>query len=485
MTKLKTFSSVLFLLILLQAAAPLIAEGTSPTLAINVSLSYPWAYQGESVTVNVLVSNVGGGIADNVAVNLLELPSSVRADFTTAYLGNLAAGKNAQASFVLTTSTSAQVTTYNIQASVAADNVASVKGFATLQIMSPPIEISQFSVSPTAVVLDEPTSVKVNATVTNVANVPVANVTMTVVSSDPTAFAIPNPTQSIGTMNPGASTGIVPFSVNTRTLRSPAFENLTLLVTYTDPTGRRHSLNRSETILFKHSYDILNTGRCIIATATYGSELAPQVQLLRNFRDNKILHTYVGTQFMTAFNAWYYSFSPSVAQVIAQEEPLRNAMKILLYPLIEILQVAVGVFNLAGLSDVGAILTGLIVSALLGAAYLAVPMAVVISRVKRIRRLARKLGLALGLMLTEGAVATAVGTFMKVDFIVLIGAPTLVLATILASGFILAYALLSLLVATHVTKQPQPMCRKVVQPSTIVDSTEFRDSADLGRRILT
>ena len=51
-------------------------------------------------------------------------------------------------------------------------------------------------------------------------------------------------------------------------------------------------------------------GGCLIATATYGSELAPQVQQLRELRDNQLLNTESGTAFMGTFNDIYYSFSP-------------------------------------------------------------------------------------------------------------------------------------------------------------------------------
>ncbi|MEM2785867.1 MAG: CFI-box-CTERM domain-containing protein, partial [Candidatus Nitrosotenuis sp.] len=52
---------------------------------------------------------------------------------------------------------------------------------------------------------------------------------------------------------------------------------------------------------------------CLIATATFGTEFAPQVQLLRELRDDTILKTESGLSFMTAFNAVYYWFSPTVA----------------------------------------------------------------------------------------------------------------------------------------------------------------------------
>ena len=54
-------------------------------------------------------------------------------------------------------------------------------------------------------------------------------------------------------------------------------------------------------------------GGCLIATAAFGSEMAPQVQFLREIRDNTVMNTQSGTTFMTGFNQFYYSFSPYVA----------------------------------------------------------------------------------------------------------------------------------------------------------------------------
>jgi len=75
-------------------------------------------------------------------------------------------------------------------------------------------------------------------------------------------------------------------------------------------------------------------GGCLIATATYGSELAPQVQLLREIRDNTVLQTQSGTSFMTAFNQFYYSFSPVIADYERENTIFKETVKLTLTPLL-------------------------------------------------------------------------------------------------------------------------------------------------------
>ena len=75
-------------------------------------------------------------------------------------------------------------------------------------------------------------------------------------------------------------------------------------------------------------------GGCLIATATFGSELAPQVQQLRELRDNTILSTESGTAFMTTFNQFYYSFSPAIADLEREHPVFKEVMKITLTPMI-------------------------------------------------------------------------------------------------------------------------------------------------------
>ena len=77
-----------------------------------------------------------------------------------------------------------------------------------------------------------------------------------------------------------------------------------------------------------------NGGGCLIATATYGSELAPQVQQLRELRDNKILQTESGTSFMNSFNEFYYSFSPVIADYERENPIFKESMKVTLTPLL-------------------------------------------------------------------------------------------------------------------------------------------------------
>jgi plastocyanin len=75
-------------------------------------------------------------------------------------------------------------------------------------------------------------------------------------------------------------------------------------------------------------------GGCLIATATFGSELAPQVQQLRELRDNTILSTESGTAFMTGFNQFYYSFSPMVADLERENPAFKEAVKLTLTPML-------------------------------------------------------------------------------------------------------------------------------------------------------
>ena len=71
-------------------------------------------------------------------------------------------------------------------------------------------------------------------------------------------------------------------------------------------------------------------GGCFIATAAYGSWLAPEVLTLRDFRDRYLLTNGPGQ----AFVDWYYRVSPPAADFIAEHESLKTAVCLVLTPIV-------------------------------------------------------------------------------------------------------------------------------------------------------
>ena len=80
-------------------------------------------------------------------------------------------------------------------------------------------------------------------------------------------------------------------------------------------------------------------GGCLIATAAYGTELAPQVQFLREIRDNTVMSTESGTSFMTGFNQLYYSFSPTIADMERENPMFQEAVRAFITPMVSTLSI--------------------------------------------------------------------------------------------------------------------------------------------------
>mgnify|MGYP003332846424 FL=1 len=78
---------------------------------------------------------------------------------------------------------------------------------------------------------------------------------------------------------------------------------------------------------------------CLIATAAYGTELAPQVQLLREIRDNALFTTNSGITFMAGFNEFYYSFSPIVADWERENTLFRETVKMTITPMLSTMSI--------------------------------------------------------------------------------------------------------------------------------------------------
>ena len=145
--------------------------------------------------------------------------------------------------------------------------------------------------------------------------------------------------------------------------------------------------------------------RCLIATAAFGSELAPQVQALREFRDGFIMKTFAGRNFMTAFNAFYYSWSPYVARAEYENPILRSLIRSSIYPLLLILDLSKSAAEpFSAIPELAALISGLAASSLIGLIYLAPPILIIwlILRLRGRKAVLRPtypaMALALGLM---------------------------------------------------------------------------------------
>ncbi len=183
---------------------------------------------------------------------------------------------------------------------------------------------------------------------------------------------------------------------------------------------------------------------CLIATAAFGSELTPQVQFLRNFRDHYILSTVSGSAFMNAFNTVYYSFSPQVADYERGQPWLQTTVKAGLYPLFGILMTAQSAYGKVT-GDAGSILAGAIASSLIGAVYL------------------WPAGFAISKKINNMALIVVVGVALAVLVATLIAMPSLL--PISTSAFVIASAGTSAIAVAKTIRHIVVVDRKQVKPT--------------------
>ena len=118
------------------------------------------------------------------------------------------------------------------------------------------------------------------------------------------------------------------------------------------------------------------------SSAAYGTELAPQIQILREIRDNTLMETSSGTSFMTGFNTFYYTFSPAIADWERQSPAFASAVGAFLTPLISTLSI----MNLAENTDSSVLALGISVIALNVGIYIGTPIGATYGVRKILRR---------------------------------------------------------------------------------------------------
>ncbi|WP_142695022.1 CFI-box-CTERM domain-containing protein [Bdellovibrio sp. NC01] len=75
---------------------------------------------------------------------------------------------------------------------------------------------------------------------------------------------------------------------------------------------------------------LLDDKHCFIATAAFGSDMAPEVQSFRDFRNEYLLPFAWGKKFVQT----YYKYSPKYANMIAGNETAKATVRIALWPLL-------------------------------------------------------------------------------------------------------------------------------------------------------
>lgn len=170
--------------------------------------------------------------------------------------------------------------------------------------------------------------------------------------------------------------------------------------------------------------------QCVIATATYGSEISPEVQFLREFRDQDILRTMAGREFMTVFHVWYYSFSPNIASVIADHPMIQGIFKVLLYPLIGILQLSAATYSVFNFnSEIAVVMAGLTASVLIGSVYF-FPLGIIVSTWNNRRSQISSYCTKILLIIIASLMCIIMGEVSSVSSVLMLGASVFVLSII-------------------------------------------------------
>lgn len=181
----------------------------------------------------------------------------------------------------------------------------------------------------------------------------------------------------------------------TSSVSSSVTTSVTESSTLTETTSSTSSTMISEMIprSSEQATTLIRPPTCVIATAAYGSEMAPEVVYMRFVRDELIGSTPTGRVLVGAFNAFYYSWSPVFAREIAASQVLRAVFRVLLLPLVWIAHATALVFTtLAGMTgntDLASVLAFLLAAFMAVTVYIALPTLAGAKLHRKVQRLTR------------------------------------------------------------------------------------------------
>ena len=130
-----------------------------------------------------------------------------------------------------------------------------------------------------------------------------------------------------------------PTIIKFENIRNTGQETEFALVVFEETVGDKKIVESIEEPVVSPQESSEEGGGCLIATAAYGSEMAPQVQMLREIRDNQLMNTESGSAFMGTFNELYYSFSPYIADMERESPMFKEIVKAGLTPMLSTLAI--------------------------------------------------------------------------------------------------------------------------------------------------
>jgi hypothetical protein len=162
-------------------------------------------------------------------------------------------------------------------------------------------------------------------------------------------------------------TGTVSTSVTTTSIST----SITGTVTSTGPIITTAPTTTTQTSTSTSTVKIPTI--CPVGLVVAGSALEPIANALRGFRNSQVMGTTAGRAFMAAFNAWYYSWAPSVSYAAAANPWFFQALRLSVYPLIGILYASYLSYQVVSplSAEAGAIAAGMVAASLIGLVYVA------------------------------------------------------------------------------------------------------------------
>jgi len=128
---------------------------------------------------------------------------------------------------------------------------------------------------------------------------------------------------------------------------------------------------------------------CIIATAAYGSETAPEVVYMRYVRDNLIGSTSIGRALRDGFLTWYYWWSPPIAHYMSDKPVFQAVFRVLLAPVSLSVRIADATFHAVGGGDLGSVLGFTFAAAFSILSYIVIPSVLLVLAARWNSRLRR------------------------------------------------------------------------------------------------